>query len=159
MAEETLFKFQLIDLTQISDEVLKSHPWASLFEFIMKHIRERDFLLYLKQMKNTIQVIVENNGENYVLAVLNYSATSGEINDKEAFIDFINHDLPNSLGEEAMTIAEIFRKEGKQEGRREGKREGIKEVALKLLKKGMDLQSIAEITELPICEFSQEETQ
>jgi predicted transposase/invertase (TIGR01784 family) len=159
LAEESLLKFQLIDLTQIPDDVLNSSPWTGLFETIMKHIRARDFLLHLKKSAPMIHLIAKEGGEDYVLTVLNYCAETGEVNDKEAFIDFIKHDLPNSLGEEAMTIAEMFRKEGRQEGRQEGKREGIKEVALKLLKKGMDLQSIAEITQLPICELSQEEIQ
>lgn len=40
------------------------------------------------------------------------------------------------------------RREGKKQGRREGRKEGQKEIANKLLKKGMSIEEIQEITEL-----------
>jgi predicted transposase/invertase (TIGR01784 family) len=42
------------------------------------------------------------------------------------------------------------RREGLQEGREEGRAEGVKEMAVEMLKKGMDIELVSEISKLSI---------
>ncbi len=50
---------------------------------------------------------------------------------------------------------EIGKQEGLQEGRQKGAIEKAKAIALKMLGKGMDLTTIAELTDLPITQIQQ----
>lgn len=51
--------FQLIDLGQIDDEILKQHAWSGVMEFALKHIFARDILPGLKKLQNPYINLIE----------------------------------------------------------------------------------------------------
>ena len=88
-------------------------------------------------------------------ARVNYMLQAGETADAGAFIRELAQRVPQHE-DELMTIAQQLeqkgRQEGRQEGREEGLREGVQEASLRiarnLLKNGLDIQSVMNVTGL-----------
>ncbi len=73
---------------------------------------------------------------------------------KEEQDTYIRHLDAVANEKEAILTAEIRGKiEGRAEGRAEGKAEGIKETAKRMKSKGFDIQTIADLTQLPLDEI------
>ncbi len=98
--------FQLIDLGQIEDEELKKHAWAGVMEFALKHIFARDILPYLRDMAGLLHHIDQTGGRDYIAIVLQYILERGELRDKQAFFELINHQISPEVGEKIMSLAE-----------------------------------------------------
>jgi predicted transposase/invertase (TIGR01784 family) len=151
--------FHLIDIGAIPDEELRKRQWAGLMEFTMKHVFARDVLPLIQQIMPQLQHIDKLGENDYIMRIIDYLMTVGDIHDSEAFIEVVTQNLSPQMGAEIMTFAERLRQEGKQEGRQEGieqglqkgKEEGIKAIASKLLQKeDMPLSAIAELTGLTL---------
>lgn len=172
LAENIFFKpFQLIDLTQISDEQFKNFLHYGVLAKTMKHIFAKDFLPVFKRLIIELKGL-ENDGElEYIYTILSYIFTAGRIIDLEEFRETVKSGLSNVDEEKVMTLAELCRREGRkiglqeglqqgrQEGKREGKREGKQEalqsviIALELIKQNLSVKQIAARTNLPIAEI------
>jgi predicted transposase/invertase (TIGR01784 family) len=139
--------FRLIDVTTMSDEVLKSGGYSGIMEFVMKHIHTRDILVYLEQIAHHLRGIEDDKtNEDFLTSILRYVILNGEADDKTKVVDFIKRTFTEKTSNNMTTISAQFKEEGRQEGRQEGK----SQVVLKMLKKNMSVRDIAEFTDLSI---------
>ncbi|MFT4058969.1 MAG: Rpn family recombination-promoting nuclease/putative transposase [Legionella sp.] len=134
--------FQLIDLGQIDDEVLKQHAWSGVMEFALKHIFARDILPWLKDIAERLHQLDNAGGRDFIAIVLQYLLERGELSDKEAFFKVIDTQISHEVGEKIMSLAEQLREEGKNQG--------ILEIAGKMLKEGADPAFVAKVTGLSL---------
>lgn len=145
LAEEIVFKpFQLIDMSNVSDEEIRQRQWCGIMEFVTKHIFARDFLPHLYRIKSNLKLLDQWEGNDYIVKTMFYAYTSGNISDEKAFVEVIREALSPKTGEEIMTLAELHTQRGRQEGIKVGK----KEVAYNLLHRGYSVAQVAEITGL-----------
>jgi predicted transposase/invertase (TIGR01784 family) len=120
LIDEILFQpFKLIDVNAIPDEELRAHLWAGVMAFIMKHIRARDALLFLKQVIKQLRQLEVVGGTNHVVRLLNYFLAASEIQEPQTFVELIQTGLSPTMGEKIMTLAEQFAEQGYQRGRQE----------------------------------------
>ncbi|WP_427004017.1 Rpn family recombination-promoting nuclease/putative transposase [Pantoea eucrina] len=80
-------------------------------------------------------------------ALVNYMLQAGETADAGAFIRELALRVPQHE-DELMTIAQQLEQKGRQEGRQEGIQEASLKIARNLLKNGMDIQSVMNVTGL-----------
>ncbi|MFA6409201.1 MAG: hypothetical protein WCW01_03395 [Gammaproteobacteria bacterium] len=90
----------------------------------------------------------QHNKDQYIYTVLSYIMAASNLSNKDQFEKTIRLGLSNLDEEKIMTLADVYRREGKREGRQEGLRQGLKTVAKNLLKKGLPLNEIRQITNL-----------
>lgn len=151
--------YQLIDLTQVTDQELKKYMWFGTMALVAKHIRDIDILPTLKNIIKTLKVIEEEGEEGYIYTVISYVAVAGDSSSKEEFIntvkelEFINED-------KIMTIAEQLKPEVFQRGLEKGIEQGIEqgiekgkiyaahEIAVKLVQLGLTTEEIEQVTTL-----------
>ena len=117
-------------------------------------------------LKNKINYIIpqlkciDKLGENdYIMRIMDYLMTVGDIHDSDAFIEVVTQNLSPQMGAEIMTFAERLRQEGLEKGiekgLQKGREEGIKAIASKLLQKeSMTLATIAELTGLTLAQLN-----
>lgn len=165
IAQEIFLKpFQLIDLTKLSDKNFASMLYYGVLAKTMKHIFANDFLLKLRELIYDLKQI-ENQGDlDYIYSIISYIILAGEIKSKEAFHDIIKTGLIKVDEEQIMTLAEIYRQEGRQEGkqaglqegekkgRQEGRQEAICSVITSLIQQGFSIEKIAKYINLSVAE-------
>ena len=154
LAKQTFLKpFQLVDVSQIPDEALKQDVWRGVMELCMKHVFERDILPFLHNVISLLQQAEQKGGAGYVQAALTYLFTTGEVTSSEAFLETVQAHLTPETGASIMTIAQQIEAKGEAKGRTEGhlagETEAKKTIAYKLLKQGIPLETVGELTELP----------
>jgi predicted transposase/invertase (TIGR01784 family) len=149
LTDKILFQpFHLIDLNHIPDQELRERYWAGIMQFIFKHIHERDFLPYLKDITGLLQIVEREGGIEYILTITKYIMVSGQADDEEV-VRLLKSELSQPTGEKIMTIAEqliqkgdtrgftrgvdIGRAEGRAQGRAEGRAQGQAAILLRLL--------------------------
>ena len=154
--------FQLIDLGKVDDDTLKQHQWAGVMQFALKHIYDRDILLYFRDMAKILHQICLSNGHDYTAVVLQYILERGELSNKEAFFHIIDTEISHDIGEKIMSLAEQLREEGELRGRLEGELRGRLEgelrgalnkeieIAKRMLDEGVEVVFIAKITGLSL---------
>ena len=135
--------FPLVDVTVIPDEEIMQHQ---------KHIRQRD----LKEVLNQLALLMaaEFMTGQQLHALVNYILQAGETADAGAFIRELAQRVPQHE-DELMTIAQQLEQKGRQEGFREGIQEASLKIARNLLKSGMDIQSVMNVTGLKEEELKQ----
>ena len=141
--------FQLLDLSQIDDEVIKQNTWSGIMEFALKHIFARDMLPFLRDIAPILKIIDQNNGRDYIGVVLQYILERAELSDQAAFFELINTNVSHETGEKIMSIAQKLRTEGKLEGKLEEKINTAK----KMLTEGIDPVFVSKITELTLSQI------
>ena len=165
----------LIDVTCMPDQKIKKHNIIGLLEFSQKHVRDQKFLTStiktLAYIIDELDRYVKNNKhinnsdwlKNYISSILQYIYFFANIVNDAEFrkelekIEFIKKE--NIMG----TLARKIEKEGIQKGIQQGIQQGIKqgikqgiqEVALQLLKKGVERTIIVESTGLSEKEITQ----
>lgn len=146
--------FQLLDLNQIEDEMLKQNTWSGIMAFVLKHIFARDMLPFLRDIAPLLKMVDQHNGRDFIGIVLQYILERAELSDEEAFFKLINTNLSHDIGEKIMSLAEKLRLEGELRGKLEGKLEGeyLKsiEIALRMIEAGSDAAFIMKVTKLPL---------
>lgn len=146
--------FELIVLNKIPDEALRQRVWAGILELSMKHIFERDILPHLRDMLSLLQQAEQSNGSDYVRTALTYLVTTGDVVDSELFLETVETGLSPKVREDIMTIAQQFEAKGFEKGIEKGVERGEihakKVIAQKLLRDGMSLEAVNQITDLPI---------
>lgn len=127
LARECLFKpFQLIDLSQIPDEVLFGSVFAGGMEFIMKHARTMDFMILLKYLVDSLLLIRDPGAHDLRKILLKYILEVNQIADK-ATIELATKTIAEPLREEIMSAAEQLREEGRKKGIQQGVQQGIQQ--------------------------------
>jgi len=158
LAQEILFKpFQLIDLTKIPTDDFNMLWYGTLVK-LMKNIFAKDFLPKLKLIIQDIKLIESHGDFSYIYSILSYIVAAGEIQDKQEFHNIIKTGLTKIDEEQVMTLAEIYRQEGRQEGEQKGeqrgKQEALRSIIGALLRQNFTTEQIAKLTELSIAEVN-----
>ena len=148
---------------------LTNHPALSLALFVMKNIRslndklvEKFFVKskdlvkkYPKLVYGTLTYIARND-KRYAKKEKLLELENNVLKEEEKFMknDLLLSTFPWQ-DEEIEAMGQEKLQEGRQEGRQEGLQEGRKEVAIRMLRKGIELQQIHEFTQLPMKKIKQ----
>ncbi|QCR06973.1 Rpn family recombination-promoting nuclease/putative transposase [Brenneria nigrifluens DSM 30175 = ATCC 13028] len=156
--------FPLVDLTVIPDDEIKTHRKAALLELVQKHIRQRDIL----ELVQDIGLLFSQWAPPPELrkALLVYMIKSGNTRSVPHFTQILTETLPQHR-EEIMTIAQQLEQIGFKKGMQQGIEKGIekgmekgiktstRQIARQLLLKGMDKETVQQITGLTPEEVAQ----
>ncbi|WP_416414542.1 Rpn family recombination-promoting nuclease/putative transposase [Pantoea sp. App145] len=149
--------FPLVDVTVIPDDDIMNHRSMAALTLLQKHIHRRDLADLLDRLAVTL--LTGHLTGQQLISLINYLVQVGETDDAETFIRNLAQRVPQHE-DELMTIAQQLEQKGiekgrqegmqvgEEKGRLEGKLEGKLEVASKLIKTGMSVQSVKEITGL-----------
>lgn len=140
--------FPLADVTVIPDEELMKHRSVALLSLVMKHIRSRDMMELIDEIALlTLKTLL--TGEQFN-AIMHYIFWNGQDKtDVRLFIEELRHKAPEREGE-LMTWAEQLIEQGEQKGIQKGSQEAAENIARTMLNKGMSVELVNEITQLPI---------
>lgn len=174
LAAEILWRpYKLIDLSKVTAEQIDQLLWYGALAEVMKYVHKyrKNMLPLLKQMMGKLQKI-ENFGDlSYIYTTITYFFTTGEIPNEEEFREVIQQGLTKSGDKimsyadvlmnrgyqrgvaETMSLAELLKVEVKAEGKAEGKAEAAQDVAVKLLRRNLDLGIIADGTGLSLAQI------
>ncbi|MFI0347879.1 MAG: Rpn family recombination-promoting nuclease/putative transposase [Chthoniobacterales bacterium] len=112
-----IFKdFQLIDLSQFSDDELKKKPLLGIVEMLLKHAFTRDVIVCIQQLQELLQFAEKNNESELLQSSLSFLIHTQE--DKQAVVKVFKESLSQQTTPKIMTIAEQLIAEGRQEGLR-----------------------------------------
>ncbi len=139
LRELVLFKPQLIDLTQLSDQEFTAHGPLAPFETLFKHSHDKADYQKLRLFDKTLV----NVPGPFLVPALQYTLSCIETSQREAFITMISTHVEKKA---FVSIADSFKAEGKAEG----VSETAEAIARNLLLKGLDLKFVAESTGLDI---------
>ena len=169
-AMEVMLKpFQLIDLSEMSDEQLKQNVPYGFFARVMKHAHEKNkekFMIYLREIIKDLGVIESVSDIDYVYVTLSYVIETYDVLIEEV-TGLVKENLSFIGEEKVMTLADRLRKEGYQKGQSEGVRlgmekgvekgveKGIKMVAINLLCQGVDVEQVSFVAGLSINEIQE----
>ena len=156
------FDYILSDLSRYTDEEIKNQVFDNLFLktalLVMKNIfDDKKILANLIDYFNIAKIYYEEErGLKFLEAVIRYLFYTKDEAKQEVLIKIIEQ-IPIRGEEIAMTIAEKYihmgEKRGEEKGKIEGKIEGKIATAVKMIQKKYDIQTIAELTELPLEEI------
>ena len=155
----------LIDISQISDEDLKKHQIIGLLEWSQKHIRDRNLYLVVEDLIELINNLTKDLdfSENlllYIKCILYYIVRTANIEQLDEFIEKL-HTI-KLVGGVMGTLANKWLKEGEARGEARGEVIGIlknkKEIAIAMLKDGMDINVISKFTKLSTNEIQEIQT-
>ncbi len=157
VAQYFLKPFQLLDLNQMDDEVMKKNTWSGIMALTLKHIFAQDVLPFLKDMMPLLKKIERDDGRDFVGVVLQYVLERGDMDDESAFVELINHHISEDTGEAVMTIAEKLMLRGERRGERKGEirgeLQGKLEVARKMLEEGSNIAFVIKVTGLSLAQI------
>lgn len=142
--------YQLVDLQRMDDDGLRQHLWSGLVEFALKYREVRNFAHYLGTLFPWLRQIELHEGANFAKIVLTYVVNGVETDNQALFVQKANELLSSELRGEAMTLAQLF----KQEGRTEGRAEKAREIAKQLLEEGALYELVAKVTGLSLDELN-----
>jgi recombination-promoting nuclease RpnB len=136
---------------QLSEEDLEGQ-WSGMMALMMRHIRDRDMLVFLNKVMDSLRHLEQAGGTDYVLLLLNYCLNVGQVLDIKEFVEIVQHGLSTQTGEKVMTIAERFIEKGKLEGLADGEAKGEmnikRKIAIKCFEEGLPFTLIEELTGL-----------
>lgn len=139
-AREIFLKpFQLIDLTQLSDDDLKKESLLGVMEMLLKYAFARDTIALIRNIDDLLQhadkmqeVELLRESAEYV-----FQTTKDNLSKHEVLNEFKKHlSLPTQKN--IMTLTDVWIEEGRQEGLQkglqEGRQEGLQKIRSLLLK-------------------------
>jgi len=119
--------FQLVDLSQASDEVLAKYHWFRVAALLGKHIHEEDLLPFLRRMMDLWRELEEHEEFEYIYLSLSYIMEAAQISDEDEFRRTITQGLTHYREDKSMIIGERLKREGFEQGVIEGVQQGIKQ--------------------------------
>lgn len=151
------FEIDLIRLDQDSPRIRPNDQLAGLGLSLMQAVMFRKVSAWLEEHIEELNQIFHEH-RSLVRLILDYALRSGAGLTNQDFQRIIEEKGDSNMRYEAGSVAEELVAKGKAEGKTEGKTEGKiegktetkKEVALRLIKKGMSNEDISEITDLPL---------
>jgi predicted transposase/invertase (TIGR01784 family) len=128
---KTLFlgPYQIINLRDIPDEEIRKHQESGLMEMLMKHVKHRDALIFMREAFETFLpfLLADNSHDNYVSGMLHYALDQSEVQDIELFLMEIHCHLSKPVEEKIMTIAEQLIQKGELQGMQKGIQQGMQQ--------------------------------
>jgi predicted transposase/invertase (TIGR01784 family) len=153
--------FPLVDVTVLDDNNIMQHKRIAVLELVQRDIRRRDLLEFVGK----IVLALQSNPctPEQMESLLTYMAVNGETTDPKQFIDMLTKGLPEYEDVNMATIAQYLEEKGRQEGRQEGMASGMekgrqeekRQVASKMLMKGIDPVLVIQVTGLTAQELEQ----
>ncbi|MCW1873354.1 Rpn family recombination-promoting nuclease/putative transposase [Erwinia sp. INIA-01] len=157
--------FPLVDVTVIADDEIMQHRRMAILELLQKHIRQRDLSELLEPLVTLM--FAGYTGEEQLKPLFNYMLQVGRTPSPHAFAQELSR-RTSGYKEGMMRLAEWFEQNGNQfffeqgeekgiekgmeRGLRKGRLEGAMDVtrslARKMLAKGFERQTVADITGL-----------
>lgn len=139
------------EVGSIPDEMLPGHGVVRLTLLLFKYGREPNVLDQLTQWAEEFRVLVSlgDPGLRNLALLVEYLLTVNEHVSVDALGEFFAP-MGDKAREIPMTVGQQLREQGRQEGRQEGRMEEKRDVARRLLARGMDPAEVAEATELPL---------
>lgn len=143
--------FPLVDITVIADDEIMQHRSMAALTLIQKHIRQRDLTRLFDKLAG---LLTRNHiSGQQVIALVNYMLQAGKAQDARTLLFEMAQHAPQ-YGDELMTLAEQLKQEGRtegiqqgiQEGMHTGEREASQKIAQAMLKKGISVADIIEMT-------------
>lgn len=130
----------------VTDEQLKTHPWAATLEYILANRRTHDLRNLLRKIAPNIRMFYMEEQNQFVLSLYTYIENVYTYDAPiDEFARIAGEEISPRAEDDIMTIAERLRKEAKHE-------EKIA-VAQKLLKAKSDIKFVSEVTELSVSEL------
>jgi len=157
------YKYHLYDLSRYTDEQIKGGARLRVFQIISRGIHQKDRKELVKSIFQAVEYLREledkQTGIECFETMIRYVFSAGKSltkSDVDEIIKIIEITYPEG-SEKMMTIAEMFREEGKEEGIMKGVERGIeigarkreKEFIRNAINEGMDFGLIAKLTGLP----------
>ncbi len=139
----------LVDVNSISDDKLKQQALLGIITGALKYSRSPDMgskVLWLMEYLNSMD-LSERLKVELVREMTSYMFSVGTVANVKQFVKNIGQ-LPEPIRGEFMTAAEQLQELGAERGREEGLEKGKKEVAINLLKEGVEPRLIARTTGL-----------
>ena len=151
------FKYILHDLSQLTEDDIIGSEKVQLFIRALRAAYARDIMKemhFILKLLNKLSIIDPSGSYDY--AVIFYLAKVNDSFDFDKVLE-IDKKLKTRKEEIIMSAAEKLiekgwkkgRQEGLQKGLQEGKREEKLRIAKKALMKGMNIDEVVELTELP----------
>lgn len=146
-------EFALVDLTIMPDNQIMQHQRVAMLELLQKHIRRRDLSELLDQL---ITLLTQDHLTEYQIDVLiNYMLKAGNTTEPGVLVRQLAQSAPQ-YKEQLMTIAEWLEEKGRVEGMQQGLEKGLEEgrqaeardIAQKMLARGLEPDLITHLTGL-----------
>jgi len=136
----------------LTDEQLKTHPWAGTLEYIMHHRRTRDIRRVLKAIASNVRMFYMAGQNQFVLSLYTYIENVYTFKAPvEEFANIAGEEISVQAKEDIMTIAEQMMHRGIEKGIEKGKIDLIKN----MLANGVDPLFIAKNTGISIHEIKE----
>jgi len=137
----------------VTDEQLKTHPWAATIEYIMINRRNSDLRGILRKIAPNIRLFYLEEQNQFVLSLYTYIENVYTYDAPvEEFARMAGEEISPLAEDDIMTMAERLKKEARAEGKLEGKLEGeLKaklDVAKRMLDAGSELVFVTKVTGL-----------
>ena len=164
-------RFILVDLSAIPDEQFANSTlsaFAHLALLMLKHARHApDFAFRLASLAWLFGQVAQQRGWGAIVTILEYIVRVNSNMTREQIDEALAPVLGERVRAETMTLAEQWRTEGEQRGRAEGEQRGraegergrmnaLREVARRLIAKGMSREDAAETAGIDVSEISVE---
>jgi predicted transposase/invertase (TIGR01784 family) len=158
--------YQLVDLQAMSDNEITKKHYLGMMEYFMKHIHMRDALQlwrnFMSSFKADISIYVESEEEAFFLLLGNllwYTDSKVPASQKSELAGILSNNLSEHGDHVMRTIADSYIEEGMQKGVQQGIQQGVQQtthsIATNMLKNGMDVLLISDITDLSIKQIKQ----
>ena len=139
--------FRLIDVSNISDAILKEQIWAGVFLMMLKHINDPDIVAILVNLAYHLREIGANGtGLEFLSVVLTWLARAGKSEQPELIAQVIREHVSAEAEVFYMSIADVLEKRGLEKGIEKGIEQERKEFTLRLIRQGVDRQTIQAVS-------------
>ncbi len=123
----------------VTDEQLKTHPWAATIEYIMVNRKNSDLRSILRKVAPNIRMFYMAEQNQFVLSLYTYIENVYTYDAPvEEFARIAGEEISSRAEDDVMTMAERLKEETKLE------------IAQHMLDAGFDLAIVAKITELSV---------
>lgn len=137
--------FPLVDLTVMPDNQIARHRRMAMLELLQKHIRHRD----LAELQVPLIALMTQGylTKAQLNTLLRYMFQAGTTEHPGALIRTLAAQSPRHK-ELMMTIAEWLEEKGRKQGQQEGEQEATRSIAARMLARGLERQTVQELTGL-----------
>ncbi|XWN34657.1 MAG: Rpn family recombination-promoting nuclease/putative transposase [Roseivirga sp.] len=146
--EELSARFNVIEVSNYSDEELLTHGVCAPMELLLKHGRTGKFELPLEAYRSIFEACVALVGDEYIFTMLTYATSlSNQVAGKKIYqlIETLFLDKQAII----MTYGKVLENKGEVRGLRRGMQQGIQQVAKSLLSQlHLDLGAVQRATGL-----------
>jgi hypothetical protein len=157
LAKQYLHGYKLIDVSKKDGIEQQDKHWLATMEFFMKNAFEQDVLKLLRQFTPILQKIAQTEiGLGFIQSILWYNVTKLDQQQLASLQTTMRNIITDNSKSETVlgSLVSSWKEEGiiigKAEGIAEGRIEEKRQIALRLLRLGLELEDIEKATALSI---------